>query len=42
MYTFVNKVSPQQYISILQILYVKGDYESVSKIIYDCLKNNQK
>lgn len=30
--------SPSQYINIVQLLQVKGDYEAVSKIIYDCTK----
>ena len=30
--------SPAQYISLIQLLQVKGDYEAVSKIIYDCTK----
>lgn len=42
MYIYINVVSPQQYINVLQILYSKGDFEAVSRIIYDCLKTNQK
>ncbi len=30
--------SPTQYINLVQLLQVKGDYEAVSKIIYDCTK----
>lgn len=30
--------SPTQYINLVQVLQVKGDYEAVSKIIYDCTK----
>jgi hypothetical protein len=30
--------SPNQYINLVQLLQVKGDYDAVSKIIYDCTK----
>ena len=30
--------TPAQYINLVQVLQVKGDYEAVSKIIYDCTK----
>lgn len=30
--------TPSQYINLVQVLQVKGDYEAVSKIIYDCTK----
>ena len=30
--------SPAQYINLIQVLQVKGDYEAVSKIIYDCAR----
>jgi hypothetical protein len=33
--------SPAQYISLIQLLQVKGDYEAVSKIIYDCTKRGE-
>lgn len=33
--------SPSQYINLLQVLGVKGDYEVVSKIIYDCTKRGE-
>lgn len=31
-----------QYLNTIQILYIKGDYENASKIIYDCLKDGKK
>ena len=33
--------SPSQYINLVQILQIKGDYEAVSKIIYDCTKRGE-
>ncbi len=30
--------SSAQYINLIQVLQIKGDYEAVSKIIYDCTK----
>ena len=33
--------SPTQYINLIQVLQVKGDYEAVSKIIYDCTKRGE-
>lgn len=33
--------SPAQYISVVHLLQVKGDYEAVSKIIYDCTKRGE-
>lgn len=33
--------SPNQYINLVQVLQVKGDYEAVSKIIYDCTKRRE-
>ncbi len=33
--------SPTQYINLIQLLQVKGDYEAVSKIIYDCTRRGE-
>lgn len=38
----LSKATPSQYISLLQMLYVKGDFEIVAKIIYDCVKRNER
>lgn len=40
--SFPGKFSASEYINILQILYAKGDYESASRLIYECLRSNQK
>lgn len=42
MYLISNSVTANEYLNILQILYAKGDYESASRLIYECLKSNQK
>lgn len=36
-----NFSSPSQYINLIQVLQVKGDYEAVSKIIYDCTRRGE-
>jgi hypothetical protein len=36
-----NFSSPTQYINLIHVLQVKGDYEAVSKIIYDCTKRGE-
>ncbi len=32
---------PEQYINLLLVLGIKGDYETVSKIIYDCMRRKE-
>lgn len=34
--------SPNQYLNLLQLLQIKGDYEIVSKIIYELVKKGEK
>jgi hypothetical protein len=34
--------SPSQYLNLLQLLQIKGDYEIVSKIIYELVKKGEK
>jgi 26S proteasome regulatory subunit N2 len=36
-----NFSCPHQYINLIQVLQVKGDYEAVSKIIYDCTRRGE-
>lgn len=33
---------PSQYLNLLQILQVKGDYENVARIIYELIKKDEK
>lgn len=35
-------LTPSQYINILQVLQIKGDYEIVSRIIYELVKSGEK
>lgn len=37
-----NFNSPTQYLNLLQILQIKGDYENVSKVIYELVKKGEK
>lgn len=35
-------LSPSQYLNLLQVLQIKGDYETVSQIIYELVKKGEK
>jgi 26S proteasome regulatory subunit N2 len=37
-----NGLSPAQYMNLLQVLQVKGDYETVSQLIYELVKKGEK
>jgi len=36
------EATPAQYINVLHMLFHKGDFEMVAKIIYECVKRGQK
>ena len=43
MYISVYSVhEPTQYLNLLQLLQIKGDYENVAKVIYELVKRGER
>ena len=43
MYIFIYLVNePNQYLNLLQMLQIKGDYENVAKVIYELVKRGER